>query len=359
MGSYYGIVSQSAGKQVVMKESFWPDTRNEIYPTNPAPTQEYGFYYGGSYLGNFAANPGGQDDQAYYFSQLFAPTQYPSQYSASNFFFVWGEAFDQYWKSDNYALNVQEGPYWGWHFSGDGGTPQSAKPVIALLQSDYTQNYPTTSPAPVLGSDPNANYIQGLFETVLGQAPVRPRWPSMRPCWPVRVSRMQLARDVLMSPEHLEQEVNDFFGAFLNRQANPNELALGVFALESGISELTLAQLVLTSPEFLAAIPTTDDLVQDLFQNLLGRAPTAAELALVEASPLNTANLTKAILNSPEFIGQTVDAVYQHDLGQPADPVGAAVWVAAIESGKASLTTLEATLLSSSQFYSNPLATVP
>src|SRR5262249_19810651 len=106
--NYFGIIDQSPGRVVVIKESFWPTAVT----------------YGDG-------TPITQQDQATYFSDLATQSVRPG----ATVFFTWGEAYDQYWKVD--AFN--QGPHWGFHLSG--ANYPTAKLVIAQLHSIYTANY--------------------------------------------------------------------------------------------------------------------------------------------------------------------------------------------------------------------------
>ena len=69
------------------------------------------------------------------------------------------------------------------------------------------------------------------------------------------------------------------------------------------------------------------------YNDFLGRAPTAGELSSATSVPLDTAaergSLVSRLSTSSEWIGVTVDKLYQDTLGRPADAGGKAYWVAA------------------------------
>jgi hypothetical protein len=140
---YYGILyqislpsngaTQYENKLLVYKESFWPNTFN------------------------------GQDisaQQVQYFQQLanvsVGPTPpSPPNPAATHVYFVWGEAFNQYWKND--GDNGLLGPYWGYNTTTTSPTnfTTNPEPIVqagsAGLQSVYTQPYPW-GPPPNFGS---------------------------------------------------------------------------------------------------------------------------------------------------------------------------------------------------------------
>jgi len=93
---YHTLQSVAPGRSIIIKESWWPTGGGD-----PAATEA---------------------NQSAFFRQL----------AATDVKVVFGEAYDQFWKTTEAAL----GPYWGWHT--DMG---EAKRVVADLHATYTAPY--------------------------------------------------------------------------------------------------------------------------------------------------------------------------------------------------------------------------
>ncbi len=144
---YYGILyqislpqngaTQYEHKLLVYKESFWPNS------------------YNGQNL---------SQQQVQYFSQLASVTVGPTQPSppnpaATHVYFIWGEAYDQYWKNDGNGGLL--GPYWGYHATNPTSDPTNPARTPELIVSPGTGN-------PGQG-------LQGVFTAAYPSAP--PNFP--------------------------------------------------------------------------------------------------------------------------------------------------------------------------------------
>jgi hypothetical protein len=85
----------------------------------------------------------------------------PNQVNGQPFYFVWGEAFDQPWKS---TINAYE-PHMGLHLTNNPGGTAQPKPIISQLQADYTGTYGATTPAPSPSPTPSPPALRA--ETLL------------------------------------------------------------------------------------------------------------------------------------------------------------------------------------------------
>lgn len=116
---YLALQNAASGHVVIIKETWWPTAGTHSEATEANQTE--------------------------YFRQL---AQSPVK-------FIWGEAFDQFWKNEG---KFQQGPHWGFHTSA--GTP---KAIIADLRGVYrqprktrTQTIITKKPTPGVASTPTA-----------------------------------------------------------------------------------------------------------------------------------------------------------------------------------------------------------
>jgi exo-beta-1,3-glucanase (GH17 family) len=80
----------------------------------------------------------------------------PGRVNGQPFYFVWGEAFDQPWKS---SINSFE-PHMGLHLINNADGSADPKPIISQLQADFTGTYPSTStPTPTPTPSPPPTII--------------------------------------------------------------------------------------------------------------------------------------------------------------------------------------------------------
>src|SRR5262249_45499962 len=109
-------------------------------------------------------------------------------------------------------------------------------------------------------------------------------------------------------------------------------------------------------PEYLAAHPRAAGYVTGLYQDLLGRAPAAAELPpwvdLLQggASPQQVA---LAVLTSSERATAAVNALYLPVLRRQADPVGVAAFTPLLQTG-ASLEAVADIVFGSPEYFNLP-----
>jgi len=98
--TYQNLQSLTPSRTIVVKESWWP-TAVDPPANEPAATES---------------------NQTAFFKEL----------AATKITFVWGEAYDQFWKT----AEGSQGPHWGFHKS-----DMTAKDIISALQSVYIGSY--------------------------------------------------------------------------------------------------------------------------------------------------------------------------------------------------------------------------
>jgi exo-beta-1,3-glucanase (GH17 family) len=126
VAKYQNVVAVASGKPVIIHESWWPTSGD------PAATET---------------------NQIAYFQTLAG-----QQSGGKPLFFIWGEAYDQFWK----AAEGPWGPHWGFHTST--GTP---KAIITTLQSIYTGTYLTSLDFFSAGGAPNRASVYSLDNQLL------------------------------------------------------------------------------------------------------------------------------------------------------------------------------------------------
>jgi protocatechuate 3,4-dioxygenase beta subunit len=171
-------------------------------------------------------------------------------------------------------------------------------------------------------------------------------------------TRQSFVSYMMNTPEHFALQVNAAFSAILGRQADAGGLNYYMGLLASGVSLNDLDATLLASSEFQGKSASNQAYVQTIFQRVLGRSASSADLAFWTGQ-LNGGqpriNVVEAILHSSESIAQDVNEQYQSILGRLADTPSLNQWVSMIQSGQISEPQLENILLCSSEFYTRVL----
>ena len=121
--------------------------------------------------------------------------------------------------------------------------------------------------------------------------------------------------------------------------------AVGVAPLGTGVSAADSGSGLSHDRAFLTAA----------YEDFLGRAPSVDELSSATSVPLDTVaargRVVSGLSTSSEWIGVTVDKLYQDTLGRPADTSGKAYWVGALSQGRMTVAQAAANFYSSSEYF--------
>jgi hypothetical protein len=186
------------------------------------------------------------------------------------------------------------------------------------------------------GLSPQQRFVQALYLDALG----RPGIVAELNVWvgvlnSVPNGQAAVARAIETSPEGRDNLVQGWYLTFLGRPAVGGEEAPHVNALLAGASEESVLSDILGGPEFhahaqtLVSSGTPDErFVQALYQTLLGRTASPAELAgQVAGVNAGRAQVAMGFLQSAEFRTDLVEEYYRvllHRDGSPGDVSG---WV--------------------------------
>ncbi len=186
-----------------------------------------------------------------------------------------------------------------------------------------------------------------------------------------------IATDFWTSAEHRGLQVDSYYETFLNRPADPAGRQAWVNDFILGWSESSVMAGFMSSTEFRQAHPTATEFTTALYQDILGRAPDQAGLAMwvafehsdpgTDAAPLSAQTQAALLINAenqviPSFLNSAehdtnlVNAYFNNYLQRPADPTGLTNWVQQLEQGLVTQESLAIDFLSSPEFISdNPL----
>jgi hypothetical protein len=200
----------------------------------------------------------------------------------------------------------------------------------------------------------NIQFVNSIYHSVLGRAPDQNGFNGWFTFLISGGSRFRVAAALWDSPEHRDMQVEQFYETILHRTATPAERTPWVNALSSGaVTEISVEAQFLASPEYQAAHTSNAAFITGLYNDVLGRAATASELADWEqalANGLSRAAVEQLFLGSTEFAHRIVDGFYMQFLNRPPDPIGEAGWIGFLRSGGAIETVAENFLASDEYF---------
>jgi hypothetical protein len=194
----------------------------------------------------------------------------------------------------------------------------------------------------------NQGWLTAAYRDVFGR-PLDPAGQStFLPQLNAGVSREVVAGQLLASPEYQSGVVRLVFQQFLGRQPTAAELSTYTGFLQQGDRSETIINRVVALQEYFDANkgtatdrPTQDsNWVASLYQNVLGRVATAAEIAghsqvLQSQEAAARGNVVQAFVSSAEFVNREVQVVYSKDLLRGASPGEVVLWTPLLQQGSA------------------------
>jgi uncharacterized repeat protein (TIGR01451 family)/fimbrial isopeptide formation D2 family protein len=210
-----------------------------------------------------------------------------------------------------------------------------------------------------LGSDmataaADAVFVNHLYQDLLGRAPDLAGLNFWYGQLLAGVPREVVAQGIAQSPEHYGLEVDRFYQLFLHRAADPLGRQVWVNALLAGEGETAVELGFLTSAEFTAEHPDNTGFVTSLYYAVLGRTPSASEVAYWRQQLQNGASratVAQGFLTSGEADLRLLDQYYEGYLGRAADPAGEQLWLALLQSGGLTPESLGQAILASDEYF--------
>jgi hypothetical protein len=235
--------------------------------------------------------------------------------------------------------NASQGPfYFSFQFPVTAGVNASAAPVYPAPLAAFIKGIqgPPIHPEPIFMT-PSEHFVQVLYLDALGRAGTLAEvdsWANLldNQSW----SRVGVAAGIEGSPEARDRLVTTWYQSYLGRPAQNGEELGWVDLLFQGQSEEQVLGGILGSPEFFARAQglapsgtPSERYVRALYQALLGRAASAAEVAGWEAmlGALGAQGVAVDFLFSREFRADQFEGHYNALLHRPDDPAGLAFWV--------------------------------
>lgn len=203
-----------------------------------------------------------------------------------------------------------------------------------------------------------AFYIDGVYSITLGRHADEAGLSYFTMQLLRGMSRQAFVSYMLGTPEHMASQVNAAFLSILGRNADSGALNYFVGLRNSGVSLNDISAGLLASAEFQAKFPTNQAFVQGLYQAVLGRAPSSADLAFWQGQ-LNGGQqrlaVAEAILHSTEAIAASIKQDYLNVVGRTADTPSLNQWVSMIQNGQMTEAQVATVLMSSDEFFTRVL----
>jgi len=177
-------------------------------------------------------------------------------------------------------------------------------------------------PAALVAPGTEATYVRDLYVEVLGRSGSDAEVAGYVRDLQAGRSPDSVASAFLTSPEYFSRRVGDLYQSALNRPADPVGLVGHVSILQRSGSERDVLASLLGSAEYNALHPDNASFVQGLYEDALGRTPSAAEAATYEehlASGVSRSEIIQAFLTSPERGRREIDGLFRLYLGRSAD----------------------------------------
>jgi cyclophilin family peptidyl-prolyl cis-trans isomerase len=227
--------------------------------------------------------------------------------------------------------------------------------VAVIVGQTKTANFgnvlmSTLSPLPVspgnasstsTPSDPNAAYIDAVYQSVLGRAAD----PASLTYWQGRLgqgaSRADVARGVWDSTEHRSSEIEQYYHTFLGRASDSVGKAFWLAAFNAWGTEENVIATFVTSDEYSTRLhPTADNFVNALYNDIDNRTADAKGLndwTTALQNGQSRLQVATAFINGQESSGELVDGYFAAFLHRSADAAGRHSWIDTLTSAPTSL----------------------
>jgi streptogramin lyase len=213
----------------------------------------------------------------------------------------------------------------------------------------------TPSASPFGTSPPNVATaeVTAIYNTIFGRAPDASGLAYWVSAVQAGVPLSQVATDFLSSIEYQSDVVASYYQGFLGRTGSAAEISGWVIALQHGVTETQVVADFLDSPEYSTLHPDNTSFAASLYENVLGRQGTTAEVsawAQVLTSGTGRAQVVTDFLDSPEAATRAVVGDYLTILGRQLDASDLEFVTTALLSGSVSQIDLALILYGSQEF---------
>jgi hypothetical protein len=200
----------------------------------------------------------------------------------------------------------------------------------------YKGNAGDTS-TPVAGVGPsNDRWINQLYIDLLGRSADAAALTTLNGLLTGGATRASVASVVLTSAEYRQRLLTDFYSTFLHRPISAAEVSFWGPAFASGMTDEQIEAQILASPEYFALGGSSNSSwINRVFNEVLGRAPSAAEtsayLTLLGSNSRLSVGLS--ILNSLEAANHRVQLAFPRFLHRSPTGTETSTFVALLQGG--------------------------
>ena len=196
--------------------------------------------------------------------------------------------------------------------------------------------------------------MDGLFQTLLG----RPIDTATQNAFVNQLanggSRAGIAQAIYNSTEHHMDQTNALYQSILHRAPTAAELQTSVASLNAGATTQALGQQLYTSAEFQQQNNTSQSLVGTLYADITGKLPTSiqnqASVQALDNTPLN--QIVQNLQNSLDALSNVVNGIFRSILQRNATTSELSSYATSLLNNSLNESSLTLTLLNS-QEYSN------
>ena len=174
---------------------------------------------------------------------------------------------------------------------------------------------------------------------------------------PLIVTRLVFAQSLSTSVNYRNLLIQDWFLRFLHKSADPGDITFVQGLFTGGKNDKQIIEVFLTAPiYFQGAGNTNTGFVTQVYQDLLGRAPSAAELSItvgqLTALTITPLAFVQSIDSSTEYTTLVIQSTYQKFLRRAATPVEVANWITLL-AGATKNEEMQAELVASAEYLAN------
>jgi hypothetical protein len=237
-----------------------------------------------------------------------------------------------------------------------GTRPPEVKPLPGAgdIVNQVTATHPYNLTLRFLCYSRNELFLTNLYRDVL-ERPIDPiSLAILAPKLNSGTPPKDVALSVLQSLEYRTLLIGSFYTTFLHRAPSPTELASGLAQLVAGAGDTDIEAALLGSAEYLSARGggSNDGFLDSLFQDLLGRAPTASERGIQRTAIENgtpRSQIAQRILTSAEARTRVVKAYFTTLLSRQPTQAELNAYLAQLDAG-ASPESVAASVLGSPEY---------
>lgn len=205
----------------------------------------------------------------------------------------------------------------------------------------------TGSIDPALRSD--LIFVDSVYRTLLGE-PADPN-AELNAVQRLRngLTRDQFVSEVWNTDIHLGRQIDALYLSMYGRNSTAAERATLTTSLRAGVSELTIAQEMVTAPEYQQLHPNAADAATSMYETLMGQSVDAGTAQWASQQPMGM--LAYSMLHADTSTRNYVEQAYRQILKRDATESELQTWSSKLSSDATTPAQFSQWLMSSQEFY--------